>query len=454
MIYSGATHHVAYDHNLFISLDTTVVSSVNLPTGSFVKINGVGTIRVNKDILLDNVLFIPEFRLNLISISSLTTDLNTRVIFDHSSCEIQVFTKGLTIGQGKRIGNLYVLEASSSPVLVNAVADLSVWHKRLRHPFFSRLDVISEALGAHTQKNKRTTFCHVCHLAKQKKLSYSSSNNIYNSNFELLHIDIWGPFSVETIEGYIYFLTIVDDHSRATWIYLLKTKAEVLQVFPGFIQQVENQYNIKVKSVRSENAPELRFTEFYRDKGIVSFHSCPETPEQNYVVERKHQHILNVAHALMFQSHVLLSLWGDCVLTAVFLINLIPSPVLLNKIPFEILTGKAPVYDQIKTFGCLCYGFTSPKQRHKFQPRSRACLFLGYHTSYKGYKLMDIESNVVFISRYMVFHEDIFPMAKSSTSSADALQLHTPKDSLSSGIISSHLSSPQHSPQTQPPPQT
>lgn len=88
------------------------------------------------------------------------------MIFDHFSYEIQILTKGMTIGQGRRIGNLYVLEASSSSVSINEVDDLSMWHKRLGHPSFSRLDVISEALGAYTQKNKGTTFCHICHLAK------------------------------------------------------------------------------------------------------------------------------------------------------------------------------------------------------------------------------------------------------------------------------------------------
>lgn len=188
----------------------------------------------------------------------------------------------------------------ASEVSVNAVVDISMWHKRLGHPSLQRLDPIYSSLGISKHKNKVVDYCHVCHLAKQRKLSFPSPNNICNSNFELLHIDIWGPLSVETAEGFCYFLTIVDDHSRATWIYLLKNKSEVLTVFPAFIQQVENQYSCKVKSVRSDNAPELNFTSFYQNKGIVAYHPCPETPEQNSVVERKHQHILNVARALMF----------------------------------------------------------------------------------------------------------------------------------------------------------
>lgn len=80
----------------------------------------------------------------------------------------------------------------------------------------------------------------------------------------------------------------------------MHTKDEVLTLFPDFIKMVETQYQTTVKGVRSDNAPELRFTSFYMEKGIKSFHSCPETPEQNSVVERKHQHIVNVACSLMF----------------------------------------------------------------------------------------------------------------------------------------------------------
>ena len=132
-------------------------------------------------------------------------------------------------------------------------------------------------------------------MAKQKRLPFTSHNHLSPNAFDLIHIDIWGPFSVSTPTGQRYFLTIVDDHTRVTWVYLLQHKSDVLRVFPDFISFILTQYGVQIKSVRSDNAPEFNFIDLFRSNGILHYHSCVRTPEQNSVVERKHQHILNVA---------------------------------------------------------------------------------------------------------------------------------------------------------------
>ena len=144
----------------------------------------------------------------------------------------------------------------------------------------------------------------ICHMAKQKRLPFVSHNNMSTNPFDIVHIDIWGPFNVSTPAGHRYFLTIVDDYTRATWVYLLCAKVDVLTIFPEFFNLISTQYNTTIKSVRSNNALELAFHDFFRTKGIIPYHSCITTPEQNSIVERKHQHILNVGRALLFQSCV------------------------------------------------------------------------------------------------------------------------------------------------------
>lgn len=94
---------------------------------------------------------------------------------------------------------------------------------------------------------------------------------------------------------------------------------------------------------------------FYSLKGIIHQRTCVYTPQQNDIVKREHQHILNVARALKFQSNIRLHFWSDCILAEVHIINRVPTPLLSNKSPFEILYQKALDYTYLRSFRCLCY---------------------------------------------------------------------------------------------------
>lgn len=130
--------------------------------------------------------------------------------------------------------------------------------------------------------------CSRCPLTKQRRLAYVSHNNLASDPFDLVHLDIWGPFSIESVEGYMYFLTLVDNCTRVTWIYMLKNKGKVSVIFPLFLKHISTQYNSKVKAIRSDNAPELAFTDLIKELGMFHYFSCAYTPQQNSVVERKH----------------------------------------------------------------------------------------------------------------------------------------------------------------------
>lgn len=182
----------------------------------------------------------------------------------------------------------------------------------------------------------------------------------------------------------------------------------------NFVAMIETQFSKKVKRIRSDNGSEfICLSKYFQEKGIVHETSCVHTPQQNGRVERKHRHILNVARALRFQASLPIEYWGECVLTAAYLINRTPSQVLKNKTPFEMLFGHAPGYKHLRVLGCLAYAHNLNHKGDKFASRSRCCVFLGYPYGKKGWKLYDLESKKVFVSRDMVFQEDKFPFAES-----------------------------------------
>ena len=235
---SGATHHVAHNKDLFFELSDALNTSVTLPTGLGIKIAGIGSIRLSDSLTLKNVLYLPDFRLNLLSVSQLTKELGYRVVFDPDVCMIQDPIRGLMIGKGDQISNLYVLNAMDMASSISlqqfascssVVVDVGLWHSRLGHPSMSKTDSIIDVLGLK-HMNKEPFHFAICPLAKQKRLSFPSQNNMSSHAFDLLHIDTWGPFSVSTTEGYKYFLTIVDDHTRVTWIYLMRTKDQCFRI--------------------------------------------------------------------------------------------------------------------------------------------------------------------------------------------------------------------------------
>nr|GLL27462.1 uncharacterized protein LOC109162697 [Ipomoea trifida] len=133
---------------------------------------------------------------------------------------------------------------------------------------------------------------------------------------------------VKTLGGERYFLTIVDDYSRFTWIHLMRSKSDTQQLIKNFHKFVHTQFAASIKIIRTDNGGEFSMFAFFEEHGIIHQRSCVNTPQQNAVVERKHQHLLNVARALRFQANLPLEFWGQCVLHAAFLINRLPSLIL------------------------------------------------------------------------------------------------------------------------------
>ena len=212
-------------------------------------------------------------------------------------------------------------------------------------------------------------------------------------------------------------MIFVNDYTHFTWLFLLKHKSEVLFVFKHFKSMVETQHNSKLKILRTDSGFEYTNTEFQSFcfvNGILYQTSCPHTPEQNGVSERKHRHVVERGLALLYQSHLPLNFWSYAFTTTTYLINRLPSSVLGFHSPWEKLFSKPPPLHALKAFGCACYSFLRPFNKNKLQPRSKPCVFLGYPPLSKGYICLDPTSNKFYIACHVLFNETFFPFAHDS----------------------------------------
>lgn len=99
----------------------------------------------------------------------------------------------------------------------------------------------------------KDVICDTCQFARQKFLPFPHSISYTNVCFEMIHVDIWGPFQVVSYDNYRYFLTIVDDFTRCTWLFLMIQKSEARQHIVNFYAMVKTQFSTNVKCIRSDN---------------------------------------------------------------------------------------------------------------------------------------------------------------------------------------------------------
>uniref|UniRef100_A0A2N9J940 Integrase catalytic domain-containing protein n=1 Tax=Fagus sylvatica TaxID=28930 RepID=A0A2N9J940_FAGSY len=419
---SGANDHMTGESSIFSSPLIPVTQSVSLADGSTSHISHKGDVFLSSDIMLSSVLHIPNFAFNLLSVSRLAKSLNCAIIFLPFHCLLQDLSSKKIFGRGYERDGLYYfgdpplatsgLQASilpSSSSYVFSFKTLALWHARLGHANFQYLCLLFPSFIKACKDHKFQ--CEVCELSKHTRTSYIPRMHRPSSVFDLIHSDVWGPSPVMAFSGHRYYVTFIDDHSRCTWVYLLKKKSDVLPLFTQFLQMIKTQYNTIVRAIRSDNGGEYisdAFCSQLNQKGILHQLTCPQTPEQNGVAERKNRHIMSIVRCLLCGMHVPKSYWHMAVLTAVYLMNRTPSRVLHGTAPLQFLKPDCALFQILpRVFGCTCFVQNRSPTRTKLDNKSIRCIFLGYSTMSKAYRCYDPVSHHLYHSLDVTFFEDI-----------------------------------------------
>ncbi|KAK2414048.1 putative mitochondrial protein [Trifolium repens] len=424
---SGASDHMTGESTLFSSYSPCAGNQkIKVADGSFSAIAGKGSVVLSPMLTLKNVLHVPNLSCSLMSVSKLAQDINCQTNFFRSHCVFQDLNSGKMIGSAEESGGLYYFDIGSASqlpsetisscfesfsVLNNNDDNIMLWHLRLGHPSFPYLKHLFPKLF----RNKDISLfkCEACEFAKHHRSHFAIQPYKPSKPFSVIHSDVWGPNRTSTLSLKKWFITFIDDHSRVCWVYLLKGKYDVCQVVKDFCTMVQNQYQTNIQVFRSDNGKEYFNTnlgDFFLQNGIIHQSSCPNTPQQNGVAERKNRHLLEVARALLFSSKVPNYLWGEAVLTAAYLINRMPSKVLNFQTPIDTFKECFPSTRVstdliLKIFGCTAF-VHEHKNVGKLEPRAIKCVFVGYSPTQKGYKCFDPKNKKMYVTMDVTFFEN------------------------------------------------
>ncbi|GKC78159.1 ribonuclease H-like domain-containing protein [Tanacetum coccineum] len=280
-------------------------------------------------------------------------------------------------------------------------------HRALKHKGI----IDSGSFHAHTGNkanladNSNTLMKGKQHKASCKAKSVSSISH----SLQLLHMDLFGPTSVRSLNHKTYCLVITDDFSRFSWVFFLRTKDETSGILKDFIRQIENQLNQKVKTIRCDNGTEFKnrdFIELCRSKGIKREYSNARTPQQNGVAERKNMTLIEAARTMLADSFLPNTFWAEAVSTACYVLNRVLVTKPHNKTPYELVTGKIPIISYIRPFGCHVTILNTIDHLGKFDGKSDEGFLVGYSLQSKAFRVYNLDTKRVEENLHITFLEN------------------------------------------------
>ncbi|KAL2938477.1 Retrovirus-related Pol polyprotein from transposon TNT 1-94 [Bienertia sinuspersici] len=251
---------------------------VGLPDGTIRTVKEMGTVILGSKLILKHVLYIPEFKHNLLSLARFMEQTKLDIIFSDQKCggifELDATVQQTRKGEKKTV----VMDYNNVSLEKKTKANVMLMHQRLEHTSLSKLKHITKC----DCNGLNEIFCDTCCVSKHIRLPFPISKSIAEHAFDLVHVDLWGPYKVQSLSGGRYFLTILDDYSRVTWTHLISNKTQVKTVIGNFFTYIKNHFKREVKTIRSDNGIEVvqvECGEIFSKKGIVHQISAPKTPQ-------------------------------------------------------------------------------------------------------------------------------------------------------------------------------
>ncbi|CAI7728443.1 unnamed protein product [Closterium sp. NIES-53] len=296
-----------------------------------------------------------------------------------------------------------------------------LWHHRLGHPSLPRLrGMASRVLVSGLPRSLPplppgpAPTCVPCVEGRQRAAPHSSAFPPTEGPLQTLHMDVWGPARVRGQGHERYFLLVVDDYSRYTTVFPLRSKGDVAGVLIDWIRAARLELResfgsdfpvLRLHSDRGEEFSSARLGAFCRAQGIRQTFMLPASPQQNGIAERRIGMVMDVARTSMIHAAAPHFLWPFAVQYAAHQLNLQPRVSVPETSPTLRWTGKVGDASAFRVWGSRA--FVRDLSVDKLSPRATLCVFLGFPPDAPGWQFYHPTSRRVLSSQDVTFHESM-----------------------------------------------
>ncbi|GKB40807.1 putative ribonuclease H-like domain-containing protein [Tanacetum coccineum] len=388
------------------------------------KITGKGKIRTDK-LDFEDVFFVKELKFNLFSVSQMCDKKNS-VLFTETEClvlspDFKLLDASQVLLRVPRQSNMYSFDLKNvvpsgdlTCLFAKAIIDESkLWHRRLGHVNFKTMNKLVKGnlvrgLPSKIFENDHT--CVACQKGKQHKASCKAKLvSSISQPLQMLHMDLFGPTSVRSINHKTYCLVVTNDFSRFSWVFFLASKDETSGILKRFITEIENQLNHKVKVIRCDNGTKFKnreINEFCELKGIKREFSVARTSQQNRVAERKNKTLFKAARTMLANSLLPTVFWAEVVNTACYVLNRVLVTKPHNKTPYELIIGRPQSISFMRSFGCHVIILNTLDPLGKFDGKAEERFLVGYSVNSKSFRVFNSQTRKVEENLHVNFLEN------------------------------------------------
>jgi transposase InsO family protein len=223
-----------------------------------------------------------------------------------------------------------------------------LWYRRLAHISMRNLHKLQKEnhiLGLMNVAFEKYMPCGACQASKQVGAQHYAKNIMTTRPLKMLHINMFGPIAYISIGGNKYGLVIIDDYSRFTWVFFLQDKSETQDVLKKFLKRTQNNFDAKIKRIRSHNDTEFKNTQvedFLDEEDIKHGFLVSYTPQQNGMAKRKNITLIEMTRTMLDEYKTSDRFWAKAINTACHATNCLYLHKLLKKTSYELLIGNKP----------------------------------------------------------------------------------------------------------------